>query len=57
VEVDTMDLRRVPGAVLKQFTARDVVSRWDVVEVRHPGLSPGDVQEIRAEGAPAAHPM
>jgi len=34
VEVDTMDLRPVPGLVLKQFTARDVISRWDVIEVR-----------------------
>ena len=34
VEVDTLDLRPLPGLVLKQFTARDVVSRWDVLEVR-----------------------
>jgi len=33
VQVDTLDLRRVPGVVLKHFTARDVVSRWDVLEV------------------------
>jgi putative transposase len=33
VELDTMDLRPVPGVVLKQFTARDVVSRWDVLEL------------------------
>ncbi len=32
VQVDTLDLRPVPGVVLKQFTARDVLSRWDVVE-------------------------
>jgi transposase InsO family protein len=34
VQVDTVDLRPLPGVVLKQFTARDVVSRWDVLEVR-----------------------
>ncbi len=34
VQVDTLDLRPVPGVSFKQFTARDVVSRWDVVEVR-----------------------
>jgi putative transposase len=34
VEVDTLDVRPLPGMVLKQFTARDVVSRWDVVEVQ-----------------------
>ena len=34
VQVDTLDVRPVPGLVLKQFTARDVVSRWDVLELR-----------------------
>jgi putative transposase len=34
VEVDTMDVRPVAGVILKQFTARDVISKWDVVEVR-----------------------
>lgn len=33
VEVDTLDVRPLPGIVLKHFTARDVVSRWDVLEV------------------------
>src|SRR3990172_8278321 len=33
VQVETLDLRPLPGVVLKHFTARDVVSRWDVVEV------------------------
>jgi len=32
VEVDTLDVRPIPGVVFKQFTARDVVSRWDVVQ-------------------------
>ena len=34
VQVDTLDVRPLPGLVLKQFTARDVVSRWDVLELR-----------------------
>ena len=34
VEVDTMDIRPLPGIVMKQFTARDMVSRWDVLMVR-----------------------
>ena len=34
VQVDTLDVRPLPGVILKYFTARDVVSRWDVVEVR-----------------------
>lgn len=33
VEVDTMDLRPLPGVVLKHFTARDVVCRWDALAV------------------------
>ena len=28
-----MDIRPIPGEVFKQFTARDVVSRWDVLEL------------------------
>ena len=32
VQVDTLDLRPLPGVVIKHFTARDVVSRWDVLE-------------------------
>jgi len=32
VQVDSMDVRPVPGMVFKQFTARDLVSRWDVVQ-------------------------
>jgi transposase InsO family protein len=35
VEVDTLDVRPIPGVVFKQFTARDVVSRWDVIQA-HP---------------------
>ncbi len=33
VELDTLDIRPLPGRIWKQFTARDVVSRWDVVEL------------------------
>lgn len=33
VQVDTLDIRPLPGMILKQFTARDIVSRWDVVDV------------------------
>lgn len=33
VQVDTLDLHPFPGVHFKHFTARDVVSRWDVVEV------------------------
>lgn len=33
VQLDTLDVRPVAGVVLKQFTARDVISKWDVLEV------------------------
>jgi len=33
VQVDTLDLRPLPGVILKQLTARAVVSRCDVLEV------------------------
>ena len=29
VEVDTLDLRPLPGVILKHFTARDLSSRWE----------------------------
>lgn len=32
VQVDTLDVRPLPGVVFKQFTARDVISRWDVIQ-------------------------
>lgn len=33
VEVDTVFLSPAPGVAARQFTARDVVSRWDVLEL------------------------
>ena len=33
IQVDTMDVRPLPGVVFKHFAARDVISRWDVFEV------------------------
>ena len=33
IEVDTLDIRPVPGIVRKQFTARDIIAKWDVIEV------------------------
>jgi transposase InsO family protein len=32
IQVDTMDVRPLPGVIFKHFAARDVVSRWDVIE-------------------------
>jgi len=33
VQVDTLDVRPLPGMILKHFTARDILSRWDVLQV------------------------
>lgn len=33
VQVDTLDVRPVDARAVKHFTARDVISRWDVLEV------------------------
>ena len=35
VQVDTADIRPLPGVVFKHFTGRDVVCRWDVLDVYH----------------------
>ncbi len=32
IQVDTMDVRPMPGVAFKHFAARDIVSRWDVFE-------------------------
>jgi putative transposase len=32
VEIDTLDVRPLPNIVMKHFTGRDVISRWDVME-------------------------
>jgi putative transposase len=33
VELDTLDIRPLPGVILKHFTAHDVISRWNVIGV------------------------
>jgi putative transposase len=33
VQLDTLDLRPLPGLVLKHFTAHDVISKWDVMDI------------------------
>jgi putative transposase len=39
VEIDTKELRLRRGVLLKHFSARDVVSRWDVLEVHRRATS------------------
>ena len=66
VQVDTLDVRPLPGVVLKHFTARDVVSRWDVLEAHTKATSgtasafidvllermPFTVKAIQVDGGP-----
>jgi len=33
VQIDTLDLRPLPGVAFKHFTAHDVISRWNVLSV------------------------
>jgi putative transposase len=33
VQVDTLDIRPLPGVLLKHFTAYDVVARWNILSV------------------------
>jgi putative transposase len=44
VQLDTLDLRPLPGVLLKHFTAHDVVSKWNVMSVHR-----------QANAATAAH--
>jgi transposase InsO family protein len=39
VEMDTKEIRMRCGVILKHFSARDVISRWDVVEVHRRATS------------------
>lgn len=57
VQVDTLDLRPLPGVVLKQFTARDVVSRWDVVEVYSSATATTGAQFLQAMRARFPFPV
>lgn len=47
VQVDTLDIRPLPGVSLKQFTARDVISRWDVLETHHRATATGAAQFLQ----------
>ena len=35
VQIDTLDVHLMPGVHFKHFTARDMVSRWDVLQAYH----------------------
>jgi transposase InsO family protein len=54
VELDTLDIRPVAPRVWKQFTARDVVSRWDTLELgrRATAAAAAEVLDRLAERMP-----
>jgi transposase InsO family protein len=54
VELDTLDIRPVSPRVWKQFTARDVVSRWDTIELgrRATAAAAAEVLDRLAERMP-----
>ena len=54
VEIDTKEIRMRGGVILKHFSSRDVVSRWDVVEVhrRATSLAAARFLEALLERAP-----
>jgi transposase InsO family protein len=54
VELDTLDIRPLSNLILKQFTARDVVSRWDTLELgrRATAAAAAEVLDRLAERMP-----
>lgn len=48
VEIDTVDIRTSAGKVFKQFTARDVVSRYDTLEIRSAATAALAAQSLEA---------
>jgi putative transposase len=48
VQLDTLDVRPVPGVILKHFTSQDVVSRWNVLELHHRATAGTATQALEA---------
>ena len=57
VQVDVLDLRPLPGVILKQFTARDVVSRWDVIEAFRSATAGNATEFLKAMKARFPFPL
>lgn len=57
VQVDTMDLRPLPGVILKQFTSRDMVSRWDVLSVGTQATAAAATRFLDAVQARSPYPV
>jgi len=57
VELDTLDVRPLPGVVLKSFTARDCASRWDVLEIHAAATATNACTFLRAVLARTPFPI
>ena len=33
MQLDTLDVRLLPGVLFKHFTAHDVISRWNIINI------------------------
>lgn len=55
--LDTLEIRPLPGIPLKQFTARDVGSRWDVLEAHSRATAPLAAQFLDAVQARMPFPI
>ncbi len=57
VEVDTLEIRPLPKMTLKQFTARDVMSCWDVLEAHYRATASLAAQFLDTPQANAPFPI
>ena len=46
MQLDTREVRPARGVVLKHFSARDMVSRWDVLEVHERATLPSVTNHV-----------
>lgn len=57
IQLDTVDLRPIPGVVLKQFTSVDVVSRWSVPFLAHAATAASATRALAAIRARMPFPV
>lgn len=57
VQLDTLDLRPLPGVVLKHFTAHDVICKWNVLDVNHQATAASAARFIDAIEARMPFPV
>jgi hypothetical protein len=48
VQVDTMDVRPLPGVIIKHFGARDVISKWHAIEASSGATASSTVRFIKS---------